>query len=191
MLDVPGLGEKTYQQAAGFLRIREGNNPLENTAIHPESYPAAQAVLDLAGIRSEENPKTRESALVDLSRKKSAEDLAKNLKVGLPTLVDIFKQLVQPGRDPREDLPKPLLRSDVLTMDDLVQGMELQGTVQNVVEFGAFVDLGVKNDGLLHRSQIPAGLELNLGEIVRVTILSIEKDRGRISLGWAGGQNEI
>ncbi|MGB2964701.1 MAG: Tex family protein [Anaerolineales bacterium] len=191
LLDVPGLGEKTYQQAAGFLRIREGNNPLENTAIHPESYPAAQAVLDLAGIRSEENPKTRKNALVDLSRKKSAEALARNLKVGLPTLIDIFKQLVQPGRDPREDLPKPLLRSDVLTMDDLVQGMELQGTVQNVVEFGAFVDLGVKNDGLLHRSQIPAGLDLNLGEIVRVTILSIEKDRGRISLGWAGGKNEI
>jgi len=186
LLDVPGMGEKTYQQAAGFLRIREGVNHIDDTAIHPESYPAALAVLDLAGIQAKEKPETRQTALVKLSQEKSAEDLALDLQIGVPTLIDIFKQLAQPGRDPRQDLPKPFLRVDVLTMDDLVQGMELQGTVQNVVEFGAFVDLGVKQDGLLHRTQIPVGLDLNLGDIIRVTIRNIDKDRGRISLGWAG-----
>lgn len=151
-----------------------------------ESYPAALAVLDLAGIQAEEKQKTRQIALIKLSQEKSAEDLALDLQIGVPTLIDIFKQLAQPGRDPRQDLPKPFLRVDVLTMDDLVQGMELQGTVQNVVEFGAFVDLGVKQDGLLHRTQIPVGLDLNLGDIIRVTIRNIDKDQGRISLGWAG-----
>jgi uncharacterized protein len=186
LLDVPGMGEKTFQQAAGFLRIRDGNNPLDTTAIHPESYPAAQAVINQAGIKLDQNPKAKESALVQLSKKKTAEDLASSLKIGLPTLVDIFKQLLQPGRDPREDLPKPFLRKDVLSMEDLVEGMELQGTVQNVVELGAFIDLGVKNDGLIHRSKIPAGTDLKLGDIIRVTIQQVDKDRGRISLGWAG-----
>jgi len=184
--DVPGLGEKTYQQAAGFLRIREGNNPLDTTAIHPESYTAAEKVIQQAGIDLQEKTQLKQSALVRLSEKKSAEDLATSLKIGVPTLVDIFKQLVQPGRDPREDLPKPFLRKDVLSMKDLVEGMELQGTVQNVVEFGAFVDLGVKNAGLLHRSKMPAGLDLNLGDIIKVTIKQVDHERGRISLGWAG-----
>ena len=186
LLKVPGMGEKTYQQAAGFLRIRESLNPIDDTAIHPESYPAALAVLDLAGIQAEEKPKIRQIALIELSREKSAENLAQDLQIGVPTLIDIFSQLAKPGRDPRDDLPKPFLRRDVLSMDDLVQGMELQGTVQNVVAFGAFVDLGVKQAGLLHRTQIPAGLDLNLGDIIRVTIRNIDKDRGRISLGWAG-----
>ncbi len=111
--DVPGMGEKTYQQAAGFLRIREGDNPLDSTAIHPESYAAAKQVIHQAGIDLEDKPQSKQSALVRLSEKKTAEDLAKALKIGVPTLVDIFKQLVQPGRDPREDLPKPFLRKDV------------------------------------------------------------------------------
>ncbi len=183
--DVPGMGEKTYQQAAGFLRIREGDNPLDTTAIHPESYSAAEQIIQQAGIDLKEKPQSNRSALVSLSEKKTAEDLAASLKIGIPTLVDIFKQLVQPGRDPREDLPKPFLRKDVLTVEDLVEGMELQGTVQNVVEFGAFIDLGVKNAGLLHRSKIPAGVDLNLGDIIRVTIQQVDLERGRISLGWA------
>lgn len=184
--DVPGMGEKTYQQAAGFLRIREGDTPLDSTAIHPESYSAAEQVIYQAGIDLNDKPQSKQSALVRLSEKKTAEDLAASLKIGVPTLVDIFKQLVQPGRDPREDLPKPFLRKDVLTEKDLVDGMELQGTVQNVVEFGAFIDLGVKSAGLLHRSKIPAGVDLNLGDIVRVTIQQVDLERGRISLGWAG-----
>ena len=184
--DIPGMGEKTYQQAAGFLRVREGDNPLDSTAIHPESYFAAEQVINQAGIDLNEKPQSKQSALVRLSEKNTAEDLAASLKIGVPTLVDIFKQLVQPGRDPREDLPKPFLRKDVLTEKDLVEGMELQGTVQNVVEFGAFIDLGVKNAGLLHRSKIPAGVDLNLGDIIRVTIQQVDLERGRISLGWAG-----
>ena len=184
--DVPGMGEKTYQQAAGFLRIREGDNPLDTTAIHPESYSAAEQVINQAGIDLNEKPQSKQSALVRLSEKKTAEDLAASLKIGVPTLVDIFTQLVQPGRDPREDLPKPFLRKDVLSEKDLVEGMELQGTVQNVVEFGAFIDLGVKNAGLLHRSKIPVGVDLNLGDIIRVTIQQVDLERGRISLGWAG-----
>ncbi len=184
--DVPGMGEKTFQQAAGFLRIRGGDNPLDTTAIHPESYSAAEQVIRQAGIVLTEKSKSKKSALVRLSEKKTAEDMATSLKIGVPTLTDIYKQLVQPGRDPREDLPKPFLRKDVLTVEDLVEGMELPGTVQNVVEFGAFIDLGVKNAGLLHRSKIPADVDLNLGDIVRVNILSVDLDRGRISLGWAG-----
>ena len=188
--DVPGMGEKIYQQAAGFLRVREGDNPLDSTAIHPESYSAAKQVINQAGIDLNENSESKQSALVRLSEKKTAEDLAASLKIGVPTLVDIFKQLVQPGRDPREDLPKPFLRKDVLTEEDLVVGMELQGTVQNVVEFGAFIDLGVKNAGLLHRSKIPAGLDINLGDIVRVTIKQLDLERGRISLGWLNTDNQ-
>ena len=184
--DVPGMGEKTYQQAAGFLRIREGDNPLDTTAIHPESYPAAKEVIRQAGMGLNEKHQAKKRALDNLSQSITVEDLAASLKIGIPTLEDIFKQLVQPGRDPREDLPKPFLRKDVLSVEDLVVGMELQGTVQNVVEFGAFIDLGVKNAGLLHRSKMPAGLDLNLGDIVRVTIKQMDLERGRISLGWAG-----
>ncbi|RLD07254.1 MAG: RNA-binding transcriptional accessory protein [Chloroflexota bacterium] len=184
LLNVPGVGPKTFQQAAGFLRIRGGDNPLDASAIHPESYPVAQAVLAQADIQADDAPQAKEQALMRLSREKSAENLAQELHTGTPTLIDIFKQLARPGRDPREDLPKPILRSDVLSMSDLVNGMELKGTVRNVVDFGAFVDVGVKQDGLLHRSQIPAGTDLKVGNVIHVKILSVEKERGRISLGW-------
>ncbi|MBZ0290227.1 MAG: S1 RNA-binding domain-containing protein, partial [Anaerolineae bacterium] len=112
------------------------------------------------------------------------ETLAAELGTGAPTLADIFEQLLRPGRDPREDLPPPILRSDVLSMDDLQKGMRLGGTVRNVVDFGAFVDIGVKQDGLLHRSQIPHGHILSVGDVIQVEILSVEKERGRIGLGW-------
>ena len=186
LLDVPGMGEKTYQQAAGFLRIRDGKDPLDTTAIHPESYPAARKVIQQAGISLSEEAHIKEQALVQLSQKRSAGELASSLQVGIPTLVDIFKQLVRPGRDPREDLPRPITRKDVMSLDDLVEGMKLQGTVRNVVEFGAFVDLGVKIDGLLHRSMIPKGVDLKLGDVIRVTIKNVEEETGRISLAWAG-----
>jgi len=186
LLDVPGMGEKTYQQAAGFLRIRDGKDPLDTTAIHPESYPAARKVIQQAGISLSEEAHIKEQALVQLSQKRSAGELASSLQVGIPTLVDIFKQLVRPGRDPREDLPRPITRKDVMSLDDLVEGMKLQGTVRNVVEFGAFVDLGVKIDGLLHRSMIPKGVDLKLGDVIQVAIKNVEQERGRISLAWAG-----
>ena len=111
--------------------------------------------------------------------------MAADLGVGEPTLADILEQLVRPGRDPREDLPTPVLRSDVLSMDDLYPGLQLEGTVRNVIDFGAFIDIGVKQDGLLHRSQMPHGQQLSVGDIITVEIQKVEKERGRISLGWA------
>ena len=119
-----------------------------------------------------------------LRQRQPIEQLAAELGTGVPTLIDIFEQLIRPGRDPREDLPAPLLRSDVLSMEALQTGMILSGTVRNVVDFGAFVDIGVKQDGLLHRSQIPRGQTLNVGDVLQVEILGVELERGRISLGW-------
>jgi uncharacterized protein len=181
---VSGLGAKAYEQAAGFLRVRGGKNPLDASAIHPESYKTAEALLKLAGITAKTPPAERESALQALRSQQSLTDLAAQLGTGVPTLTDIFEQLIRPGRDPREDLPAPLLRSDVLSMDDLKNGMRLSGTVRNVVDFGAFIDIGVKQDGLLHSSKIPRGTTLSVGQILEVEILGVEKERGRISLGW-------
>jgi uncharacterized protein len=182
--EVSGLGPKAFEQSAGFLRIRDGDNPLDRSAIHPESYPIAKAVMQRAGLKLSTPPREREPALEALRPRIPA--LAAELGTGLPTLKDIFDQLIRPGRDPREDLPVPILRSDVLKMEDLVTGMQLKGTVRNVVDFGAFVDIGVKQDGLLHRSQIPRGTVLNVGDILEVDILKVEIERGRISLGWPG-----
>jgi protein Tex len=181
---VSGLGPKAYEQSAGFMRIREGVNPLDASAIHPESYPIAEAVLARAGLTPASAIKDRIPALEALAAKVPPEKLAAELGCGLPTLKDILEQLVRPGRDPRADTPAPILRSDVLKMEDLLTGMSLKGTVRNVVDFGAFVDIGVKQDGLLHKSQIPFGTVLKVGDIIDVEILKIEPERGRIGLGW-------
>lgn len=181
---VASLGPKAFEQAAGFLRIRGGKNPLDSSAIHPESYPVAQAILKRAGLKADTPPAERAPALIQLQAAQPLAQLAVELDTGVPTLTDIFEQLLRPGRDPREDLPPPILRSDVLSVDDLTSGMQLSGTVRNVVDFGAFVDIGVKQDGLLHRSQIPRDITLSVGDIVQVEIMSIEKERGRIGLGW-------
>ena len=181
---VPGLGPKAFEQSAGFLRIREGLNPLDASAIHPESYAVAKAVLKRAGLQMETPIEARKDALDRLKQGQKLEDLALELNCGVPTLLDIFEQLIRPGRDPRLDLPAPILRSDVLSMDDLVTGMRLKGTVRNVVDFGAFVDIGVKQDGLLHRSQIPRGTLLKVGDVIMVEIQKVEPERGRIGLGW-------
>jgi uncharacterized protein len=182
--DVAGLGPKAFEQAAGFLRVREGDNPLDASAIHPESYVVAKALLKKAGLKPETSLDERAPAIIKLQASPDLAALAAELGTGVPTLTDILEQLLRPGRDPREDLPLPLLRSDVLSMDDLVKGMALSGTVRNMVDFGAFVDIGVKQDGLLHRSQIPQGVVLSVGDIIEVEILSVEKERGRIGLGW-------
>ncbi len=181
---VSGLGPKAYQQSAGFLRIRAGDDALDSSAIHPESYAVARAVLQKSGTNLKADLQQRTEALEKLRKQQPLEQLANALNCGVPTLEDIFAQLIQPGRDPRADLPAPILRSDVLSMDDLVVGMQMRGTVRNVVDFGAFVDLGVKQDGLLHRSQIPRGEVLEVGQVITVVIQSVEKERGRISLGW-------
>ncbi len=181
LMKVQGLGPKAFEQSAGFLRIRDGKNPLDASAIHPESYSIAKQILAKANLKANAPVDKRESALQPL--KQSVAELATELNTGVPTLTDIFEQLVRPGRDPREDLPRPILRSDVLSMDDLMIGMTLKGTVRNVVDFGAFIDIGVKQDGLLHRSQIPRDAVLSVGDILDVEILSVEKERGRIGLG--------
>ena len=183
--DVPGMGTKSFEQAAGFLRIRDGDNPLDSSAIHPESYPIAEAVLRRVGLGVSATLEERASALKGILSDLPLDALAAELGTGVPTLEDIFEQLIRPGRDPREDLPKPILRSDVLKMEDLVIGMRLQGTVRNVVDFGAFIDIGVKQDGLLHRSQIPRDEQPGVGDVIDVIIRKVEAERGRISLGWA------
>lgn len=182
--DVSGLGPKAFEQAAGFLRIRDGDHPLDASAIHPESYRVAQKLLQRIKLPLDSKPDERLEPLKAIGEQIFLGQLASELDTGEPTLVDIFEQLVRPGRDPREDLPAPILRSDVLSMDDLIPGLRLDGTVRNVVDFGAFIDIGVKQDGLLHRSQIPHGMKLGVGDIVQVEILNVEVERGRIGLGW-------
>jgi len=178
---VPGLGPKAYEQSSGFLRIRDGKNPLDASAIHPESYAVARAVLQAAGISMSSSLDEKRKAIGKLQTKPMGE-LAEQIGCGVPTLTDILEQLVRPGRDPREDTPAPILRSDVLKMEDLTVGMKLKGTVRNVVDFGTFVDIGVKQDGLLHRTQVPPGVSLQVGDIIEVAILKVEIERGRISL---------
>lgn len=179
---VPGLGPKTFEQAAGFLRIRGGENRLDATAIHPESYPIASEILQLLALPIQANSNQRIQKVAEFRSTIDLNKLAASLQTGVPTLTDIFDELARPGRDPRENLPKPLLRTDVLSMDDLSPGMQLKGTIRNVVDFGAFVDIGVKVDGLLHRSKIPRGTQLQVGDIIDAIILSVDHDRMRIAL---------
>ena len=181
LMEVKGLGAKAFEQAAGFLRVRDGDNPLDASAIHPESYEVATAVLKRANLLPGAAPEEREATLTGIQ---PTADLATELGTGLPTLLDILEQLVRPGRDPREDAPPPILRSDVLSMADLQVGMVLNGTVRNMVDFGAFVDIGVKQDGLLHNSRIPRDVSLSVGDVIAVEIVSVDSDRGRIGLGW-------
>jgi uncharacterized protein len=182
--NVPGFGPKSFEQAAGFLRIRDGDEPLDASAIHPESYAVARAVLKQAGISPTDPLEVRKAGLDRLLKEKPLARLAQELGCGEPTLRDILDQILRPGRDPRQDAPPPILRSDVVKMEDLQIGMRLKGTVRNVVDFGAFVDIGVKQDGLLHISKIPKGTRLAVGEVIEVEILGVEPERGRIQLGW-------
>lgn len=187
ILKVSGIGAKSYEQSAGFLKIRNGKNPLDNTFIHPESYNATEKLFDLVGASNSEMGKSS-IAIKSYVDKSGSLKIADELGIGEPTLIDIVENLLKPGRDPREEMPKPILRSDVLKMGDLTEGMTLTGTVRNVVDFGAFVDIGVKQDGLLHISQIankfvknPLDL-LNVGDIIDVRIIGIDIKKGRISL---------
>ena len=184
---VPGLGPKAFEQAAGFLRIRAGAEPLDASAIHPESYGVARAVLQRAGITFADDPAARQAALVALQAAAPLPQLSAEWQVGLPTLTDIFEQIVRPGRDPRQELSPPLLRKDVLSLDDLRPGLRLHGTVRNLVDFGAFVDIGVKRDGLLHRTRIPTDVTLNVGDVIEVSVIEVDNQRGRISLEWPRG----
>jgi uncharacterized protein len=183
---VKGLGDKTYQQAVGFLKIPDGERPLDNTFIHPESYPVVERLFEYLDVRGDE--KDLPARIGRLSRQEDLSDLAGLLEVGEPTLADILESLTKPGRDPRDELPPPLLRQDVLKMEDLKEGMILKGTVRNVVDFGAFVDIGVKQDGLVHISQLADRYVKNpfevvsVGDVVTVKVIKVDLDRGRIGL---------
>ena len=186
LLKVSKLGPKAYEQCAGFLRISERKNPLDATSVHPESYAATQKLLTKLGFMAED---IREGKLRGISKKISNyQTLAKELEIGELTLEDIVKELEKPARDPREDMPKPILRSDVLDMKDLTPGMVLKGTVRNVIDFGAFVDIGVHQDGLVHISQITDRFikhpleAVSVGDIVEVQVLGVDEAKKRISL---------
>jgi uncharacterized protein len=187
LLKVAKLGPKAYEQCAGFMRIQGGTNPLDATSVHPESYEAATKLLKKLGYSVED---ITNQGLVGLSLlAKNRKQLAADLGIGEVTLEDIIKELEKPARDPRDEMPKPILRTDVLDMEDLTEGMVLKGTVRNVIDFGAFVDIGVHQDGLVHISQITNKkfikhpLEVvSVGDIVEVKVLSVDLERKRIQL---------
>ncbi|WP_423802954.1 Tex family protein [Paenibacillus dendrobii] len=182
---VPRLGAKTYEQCIGFLRISEGDNPLDRTPIHPESYAVVDRLFKELGIGME---KLGTHELSNLLAQQHVEQLAEALDVGVPTLRDILESLQRPGRDPREELPLPIFRTDVLKIEDLMPGMELQGTVRNVIDFGAFVDIGIKSDGLVHISQLSEGYVkhpmdvVSVGDNVTVWVLNVDLKKGRVGL---------
>ena len=186
---VKGVGAKTFEQAAGFLRISDGIEPLDNTAIHPESYPAVERLHEWMGTYDQAETRRR---LVTLAKGPNLAGIAAQVGVGGPTLRDMIEALLKPGRDPRDELPPPILRQDVLQIEDLAEGMVLRGTVRNVVPFGAFVDIGVKRDGLVHVSQLADRyvrdpLEVvSPGDVVQVRVLEVDLDRGRIALSMKG-----
>jgi uncharacterized protein len=238
ILKVPRLGPKVFEQCAGFLRVIESKNPLDQTAVHPESYQAVERLLGLLGYTQEdvrnhrledmnqridrlvpkekressmqtkgskrlhgldalkqisfEDPKKSKRKDQAQHHKKSMRFLSEQLEIGIPTLVDMMEELKKPGRDPREDMPKPIFRSDVLKMEDLQVGMEVLGTVRNIIDFGAFVDIGVKQDGLVHISELSdkyvrdAMTVVSIGDTVRVKIIGVDQKRGRISLSMKG-----
>ena len=188
LLKVPKLGPKAFQQCAGFLRIPEGKNYFDNTSVHPESYTAAKTLLAECGYTEKDLKTSNFSDIDERVTAKGEEALAETLGVGIPTLKDIITELKRPGRDPRDELPAPMLRTDIMSLEDLTPGMELTGTVRNVIDFGAFVDIGVHEDGLVHISQISSRFikhpseALKVGDIVKVWVLAVDVKKKRISL---------
>jgi len=193
LLKVRGIGSKAFEQAAGFCRILGGDNPLDSTTIHPESYQIAIAVLENIGMNPTDLVKCKEE-LRDRLRNFNIQDFCEETDYNLITVRDVVEALKKPGLDPRDELPKPLLRDDVLTMEQLQPGMTLEGTVRNVVDFGAFVDIGVKQDGLIHRSKMGRKIRdpleiLSVGQIVKVKVLSVDLERSRIALELVSNEN--
>ena len=187
LLKVKKLGAKAFEQCAGFLRIPNGKEPLDNTAVHPESYPAAKKLLEILEL-SDASPETVRAEIASRAEKYGKKAAAEAVGVGLPTLNDMIPELARPGRDIRDDLPAPMLRSDVMDLSDLTEGMVLKGTVRNVIDFGAFVDIGVHQDGLVHISQLadryikhPSDV-VKVGDVVEVRVLSVDVAKKRISL---------
>ena len=187
LLKVSKLGPAAYTQCAGFLRITDGENPLDNTSVHPESYETAEKILEQIGFKVQDLKDKSAEIRVNLNTV-NAEKLATELNIGVPTIKDIIKELQKPGRDPRDEMPKPVLRSDVLKIEDLKEGMILTGTVRNVIDFGAFVDIGVKNDGLVHISEMSDKYIKNpmdvvsVGDIVKVRVIKIDLEKKKVGL---------
>ena len=189
LLKVPKLGKVAFEQCAGFLRILDGDNPLEITAVHPESYEVTEKLLESLGFDKKDlKDKEKIEELRNRLKSVNIEKTAKELEIGEMTLTDIIEELSKPGRDPREEMPKPILRSDVLKLEDLKEGMILTGTVRNVIDFGAFVDIGVKHDGLVHISEISDKFVKNpseivsVGDVVKVKVIKIDKERQKVGL---------
>ena len=189
LLKVPKLGKVAFEQCAGFLRIFDGDNPLEVTAVHPESYEPTEKLLNQLGFdKNDLKDKEKLEELRTKLKSINVVEMAKELNIGEMTLTDIIEELSKPGRDPREDMPKPILRNDVLKLEDLREGMVLTGTVRNVIDFGAFVDIGVKHDGLVHISEMsdkfiknPSDV-VSVGDIVKVKVIKIDKERQKVGL---------
>ncbi len=193
LLKVPKLGKVAYEQCAGFLRILDGSNPIDSTAVHPESYDAVEKLLTNLGytkqdLLDKEKISTIRAKLNELDTAK----VASELEIGEPTLTDIIEELSKPGRDPRDEMPKPILRQDVLKFEDLKEGMILTGTIRNVIDFGAFVDIGVKHDGLVHISELSDKFVKNpsdfvsIGDIVKVKVIGIDNERQKVKLSMKG-----
>ena len=193
LLKVPKLGKVAYEQCAGFIRIPEGKNPLEITGVHPESYSIAERILkeenfEINDLLNKEKMQEIKNKLSEINNEKNIKILATKFNVGEPTIKDIISELIKPGRDPREDMPKPILRSDVLKFEDLRDGMILTGTVRNVTDFGAFVDVGVKHDGLVHISEMSDKFIKNpsevvsVGDIIKVQVIGIDKEKQKVKL---------
>ena len=189
ILKVPKLGPKAFEQCAGFLRVPESKTALDNTAVHPESYAAAEKLLVLTGHTLADVSAGKLGNLDSQIQSAGAEHLAEQCGIGVPTLLDVAKELQKPGRDPRDELPPPILRTDIMEIKDLQPGMILTGTVRNVIDFGVFVDIGVHQDGLVHISQISKGRFLkhpsevvSVGDIVKVKVLEVDEKKKRISL---------
>lgn len=196
LLKVPKLGAKAYEQCAGFLRLPRGKNILDNTGVHPETYDATEKLLKMFNLSDDDVKNNNISSLPSLVQIKGEEKVANEIGVGVPTLDDIVKELVKPGRDIRDDLPKPELRSDVMSIEDLKEGMIMKGTVRNVIDFGAFVDIGVHQDGLVHISEVcdryikHPSEELRVGDVVNVKVIKIDLEKQRIGLSIKRAQAE-
>ncbi len=191
LLKVSKLGPAAFTQCAGFLRIPESENPLDNTAVHPESYEAAEKILKSLGLELKDL-KDKLGEVKEKLSKVHPEDIAEELEIGVPTIKDIIKELQKPGRDIREDMPKVVLRSDVLKMEDLKEGMILTGTVRNVIDFGAFVDIGVKNDGLVHISEMSDKFVkdpmkvVSVGDVIKVRVIKVDLEKKKVALSMRG-----
>ncbi len=192
LLKVPKLGNVAFVQCAGFLKVPESKNILDNTMVHPESYDVAKEILEMLNLGVKNIDTTELSSLSNKLNNLNIKEISKKLDVGIPTIEDIIKELNKPGRDPRDEMPKPILKSDVLKLEDLTIGMELTGTVRNVIDFGAFIDIGIKGDGLVHISQMSDKYirnpleEVSVGDIVKVKVIGIDKEKGKVSLSMKG-----